>query len=237
MKISTVLLLFLTATLAVPLGFSGVQADDQSTNANQTGANQTLMNPVNASSTENVGQQVSDFVHNATAIFKQQRDETIQAIKDCREKAQNATGDNRTQIMSECHTTLSTIRDKYQDVRNQFQELFKRFRDSIITLRHHEEGLGASDQDRDNAIKKINDDFAQHGMKGLDMALGHLKRMGENGTMGIEKALKHGNETGEYNQTGMPPMSENRGDQNQHGPPMSSGQSGSQGPPGSQGKH
>ena len=93
-------------------------------------------------------------MHNATTIFQQQRDEALQAIKDCREKAQNATTDNRTQIMSDCHTTLTAIREKYQDVRNQFQELFKQFRDSIITLRHHEEGLQVSDQDRNNAIKK-----------------------------------------------------------------------------------
>lgn len=223
MKTSPLFLLFLTATLVVPLGFFGVQANAQSTDANESN---TSTNPTNSSSAENIGQQISNFVHNATAIFKQQRDETIQAIKDCREKAQNATADNRTQIMNDCHTTLTAIKEKYQDIRNQFQELFKQFRDSIITLRHHEEGLQVSDQDKDNAIKKINDDVAKHGMTGLGIALGHLKGMGENATMGMENALRHVNETNEYNQSGMQTMP---GYQGQHGPPMSPGESGSHG--------
>lgn len=214
MKTVSILLLSLTATIILPLSLSGVQATDQpDTNQTGSGDNNTITN-IMGNSTENIGQEISDFVHNATAVFKQQRNETIQAIKNCHEQMKTATSDNRTQITDECHSTLDAIKEKYQDMRNQFQELFKQFRDSIITLKHHEEGLQVSDQDRDNAMKTINDDVAKHGMKGLTIKHGHVIEM-------------RGNETNEYgNQSGIQHMPE-ESDHGMHGPPMSPGQSGS----------
>ncbi len=204
-KVNSVLLLFLTSTLVLPLGFSGVQADDQSTNANQTSsdANQTMSfgfsNQTNPAATENIGLQISYFVHNATALFHQEKTENIQAIKACHQKMQNTTSENRTQIIDECHATMNTIREKYQDARMQFQELFKQFRKNIIVLRHQAEGSHVSEQDLSGAIRNINEDAAKHGLGGIVIALGHLRGMGENGRMGIERVLMHVNETSNTN--------------------------------------
>jgi hypothetical protein len=203
-KTSSVLLLFLTSTLILPFGFSGVRAD-QSTNANQISSDtsQTISfgfsNQTNSAVAENIGMLVSNFVHNATVLFHQEKTENIQAIKECHQKIQNATSENRTQVIDECHATMNVIREKYQNARTQFQELFKQFRKNIIVLRHQAEGLHVSEQDLSGAIRNINEGAAKHGLGGIAIALGHLRGMGENGKMGIERALMHVNETSNTN--------------------------------------
>lgn len=79
---------------------------------------------------ENLGQAVSSFVHKYNAIFKQQRDETIKAIKECNEKIKNAPAENRKQIRADCKITLQEIKEKYKDLRNQFKADFKEFRET-----------------------------------------------------------------------------------------------------------
>jgi hypothetical protein len=183
-KTRSILLLFLTSTLVLPLGFSGARATDQSTVTNQT--NSTLTN---------IGQQISDFVHKANMLFHQERAENIEAIKECHMKIQNATSDNRTQITEECHATIKTIKEKYKDERKQFQDIFKQFRDMIIMLRHDGKGVHASNLDE----KEMGENSTKHGL-GLKIVLEHKKGMGENGTAGIERALKHLNKTSDENE-------------------------------------
>ena len=277
MRTGSILFLFMTSTLIISLGFSDMQASGLSTNTNQTNSgtnqtdaitnqtltnstlagnnqtynisNQTGINAVNSTATENIGQQISSFVHSATSLFQQQRNETIQAIQDCHQKMRTATSDNRTQIIDECQTTLNAINEKYQDVRNQFQVLFKQFRENIITLRHQAEGLQVSEHDQANAIRNINEDAAKHGLTDIKIALQHMKGMWMNGRIGIERALQHVNETSESNQSGttftpltppsptaathgmpvIPPIPVQSTNQGSHGPPSLPGQSGSHG--------
>lgn len=204
MKVSSVLVLLLTSTLVLPLGFYGAHADDQPYGAIQTGPgttqtgtqnNPTNTNATNSGATQNMGIQVSEFVHNATALFQQQRAENIQTIKDCHKKMDTATPENKTRIMNECRTILKSIKEKYQDARKQFQELFKQFRYGIIILRHDAQGLKISDEDKKKAMKNIDDGAARHGLKGITIAGVYVGEMGDNGTRGLEKALKHVNET------------------------------------------
>ena len=153
--------------------------------------------PVNASTSgqENVGQQISAFVHQAIAHFKQQREDTSNAIKECREKIRNATADTRSQVTDECHKKLQSLKEKYKEERKQFQELFKKFRESILTLRHDANGI-LSGNDTNMAIKRINENASKNGMHGLENALGHLKGMGlQHGKLGIENAIQHVNKT------------------------------------------
>lgn len=204
---SFLLLLILTSTLIVPLGFYPARADDQSNdtgtnNANQTGAESHGPGQSNATGSYGIGLEVSSFVHNATAIFQQQRNETLQAIKDCRQQMQNASSENRTQIADQCHSTMTAIREKYQALRDQFQQLFRQFRENMMILRQDAEGMHVSDQDRERAMKNIDDDAARNGVTGLNMAFEKMKGVGEKGMMGIEHALKRENETGQYNETG-----------------------------------
>lgn len=243
-KISSVLLLFLTVMLVIPLSFSGVGATAQSLNDNKNSSStyqngttntKTEINPANSTEAKNIGLQVSNFVHNATILFQQQRNETIQAIKECHQNIQNATSENRTKVKDECDATLNTIKEKYQDVRKQFQDLFKQFRESVIVLRHDAEGLRISEQKKEMVMKNIDEDAARHGLNGINIALGHVKGMGEKGKMGIESALNHVN--GTQNEIGSRNMTNNNSpplqspNQDLRGPPNHPGNSGLHGKP------
>jgi hypothetical protein len=170
------------------------QTGENETNS-QTGENETTSVNASASSQENVGQQVSDFVHQATDQFKQQKNETRNAIKDCREKIKDATNDTKSQVVDECHKNLKAINEKYKDERQLFQELFKKFRENIITLKHETNGTSLN-HDNDIAIKKINEDVGKNGLGGLENALKHLRGMGlQHGKIGIERAMTEVNKT------------------------------------------
>ncbi|MDE1818902.1 MAG: hypothetical protein KGI19_09920 [Thaumarchaeota archaeon] len=184
-------LLFLGSILIVPMGYSNAQLENPT--------NSTALVNSTAFAQENIGQQVSDFIHQATDQFKQQKNETLNAIQDCREKIRNATSDMRNQVADDCHKSLQSINLKYEDERQQFQELFKRFREDVKTLR---QGINdtSSNNDKDMAIKHINDDVARNGLGGLENALAHMKRMGlQHGKMGIENAMGVMNKTGGMN--------------------------------------
>ncbi|SHO45489.1 exported hypothetical protein [Nitrosotalea sinensis] len=205
MKITSILLLALTLSLVLPIGFSGVYAENEgndnqtkSPDENQTrsGENDTGMATMPNLNGTNVGQEISDFVHNATTIFQQQKVENIQAIKDCHEQMKTAAPENRTQIIDQCHATLKTIQEKYQDLRTQFNNLFKQFGKNLMTLKHDAEGSKISDDDRNNAIKGINDDAAKHKIHDLNMT-GLAKGLKEHGKMGVGEERHMSNATDE----------------------------------------
>ena len=203
--------IFLLGVLVVPLGYSNAEIENQNesqTDENETGSqsgeNETASVNASASLQENIGQQVSDFVHDATDQFKQQKNETINAIKDCREQIKNAANDTKSQVAADCHKKILAINEKYKDERQQFQELFKKFRNSIIILRHERNDM-SSNHDNDTAIKQINDDVDKNGLRGLDNVLKHLKGIGlQHGKIGIVRAMEMVNKT-----RGMEGMSSN----------------------------
>lgn len=83
---------------------------------------------------ENLGQEVSSFVHKYNVIFKQQRDETIKVIKECNDKVKNASPENRKQIKADCKITLHKIKEKYKELRHQFKDDFKEFRETTKAI-------------------------------------------------------------------------------------------------------
>jgi len=143
----SVFMILVTGMLVVPTGFSNAESDDQTNTAsnNQTGTNQT----------NNFGQQVSDFVHQAMVQFKQQREDTINAIKECHEKIKNATPENKTQIRDDCKATLKSIREKYHDERKQFNELFKEYRQGIKFMIMKAGGMHFDTQDKEKALEHM----------------------------------------------------------------------------------
>ena len=180
------LVVFLSSILVIPLSYSNAEMENDT--------NSTTSINATASEQDDIGQQVSEFVHQAIIQFKQQRNETLAAIKDCREKIKDATPDMKNQVVNECHKTRLAIKEKYKDERQQFQDLFKRFRENIITLR--QETNATLDHDKDMAIKKINDNVAKNGLGGLENALKHLKGMAlQHGKLGIEHAMQEVNKT------------------------------------------
>jgi hypothetical protein len=86
------------------------------------------------SSQETTEQDVSNIVHEAILLFKQQRDETINAIKECRENIQNASPENRQQVRDDCRTNLNDIKEFYKEIRDQIRELIQENRDTVKAL-------------------------------------------------------------------------------------------------------
>lgn len=81
----------------------------------------------------NVGQQISAFVHKMHDIFKQQETQEKQVIKDCREKAREASSPTeRKNIMNECKAKLKEIKEQFRDQHKQFQADFKQFRNMVV---------------------------------------------------------------------------------------------------------
>lgn len=215
-RASLFLFILVTAILLVTLQNSNAQQ------LNETNSTSTNSTQVNATSTlsENIGQQVSYFVHQANILFSQQKDELHSAIKQCHENIKNASPEDRKQIMDDCKASMKAINQKYQDERKQFQELFKQFRENITTLKHEANGQ-LSDQQKNMTINQINEKAAKNGIDNFEVAVGHMKKMSpQNETASIEHAMKNGAKA-------MPEMPQNksRGEthpsSSQHPPPNS----------------
>lgn len=208
----------------LPLGFYHARADDQSnytragddnqTNSddhsdhqvergdNQTGTENGTASQYNATVSSGIGLEISNFVHNATALFQQQRNETLQAIKDCRQQLNGTAPENRTQIVDQCHSTLAAIKEKYQAARQQFDLLFRQFRESMMTLRDDAEGMHVSEKERVQAMKNIDDDARKHNMTRIDDGFEKMRGVGEKDMMGIGHVPRQENDTFGYNGTG-----------------------------------
>lgn len=106
---------------------------------------------------ENLGEAVSNFVHKYNAIFKQQRDETIKAIKECNDKVKNASSENRKQVKADCKIILQNIKEKYKELRNQFKADFKEFREAIkVVLAEAKESKSITKEDVKEIKQEIN---------------------------------------------------------------------------------
>lgn len=167
----SVLAIILSSALVIPLGYS--YADENQTSTNQTSTNQT--------GKINIGQEISDFVHSSNQLFKNQKAETMAAVKEYHEKLQNATSDTIGQIKADFKAKMQSIREKYQSERKQFQDIFKKFRDEVKLLRDEAQGKQVSKQDEDNAVKSINDKGEKEGLKHMADLEDHSKEMSEYG--------------------------------------------------------
>lgn len=126
-------------------------------------------------SLDNFGQEVSDFVQEAMKEFKNQRQETVAQIQECRQNIMEADPSDRPQVRQDCRDGLDEIRQSYKDIRLLFSETFKEFRDSIKVLRDNASGHHVSDSDLQTAIDDIREHAKskhmqeQQGKNGMDM--------------------------------------------------------------------
>lgn len=182
----SILAIILSSALIVPIGYSHAENENH-TDTNQTNTNQT--------GKVNIGQEISDFVHNSNQLFKNQKAETLAAVKEYHEKLQNATSDTRDQIKQEFKSKMQSIREKYQDARKQFQEIFKQFREDVITLRDEAQGKPVSVDDENKAVKHMNEKGEKEGIRHLTDLQERSKEISEHGINGTETASRHMNET------------------------------------------
>lgn len=117
--------------------------------------------PPQSETMDNFGQEVSDFIHEVIPLFKQQRNETISAIKECREMVNKVSVEERSQKRAECRENLDAIREKYKEKRVLYRDIFKEFGDALKPLIRNAKGLQVKETERMDAIKEIREDAMQ----------------------------------------------------------------------------
>jgi hypothetical protein len=189
--------------------------------------NTTPFPPIENNTSENetaVGQHISDFVHQAVQIFQQQRNETIADIKACHASLANATAADKEQIMDNCKTDLSTINEKYADVRAKYQELFTNFKNNMNVFLNETRGFNVDPNEKKQALDNIMDvrntmkmegkmdvlrgisDIMRghalislgHPIRGLEAIQNGKYRLGEANMTGNYRMNPNGNMTGGY---------------------------------------
>jgi len=141
----------------------------------------------------NPGQQISDFIHKIRDAFKQQEDLAKQTIKDCREKARDATNHaDKKAIMDQCKIQLKQINQQFRGEHKQLQLDFKQFRETVIgnNQENHEK------QDNDTKIKNSALVIPPHGLEQKKL---HIKQNDTKFQNTAQFAPNHGPEHGKQN--------------------------------------
>lgn len=107
------------------------------------------------SDNSNLGQEVSNFVHEARKLFEQQKTETKEIIAQCREDMRNAEPSERKSVREECKSNLEEIRESYKTLRETYRETFKEFRENMMVFIQESKGLPIDSTERDAAIANI----------------------------------------------------------------------------------
>ncbi len=101
--------------------------------------NSTVVISGNTNQTSNLGQLISDFVHKRNEILKQQRNETLTLIHECRAQVKNASAEDKKQISQDCKEKLKEVKEKYKDLRNQFKIQLTQLQAEFKSQEHEDE--------------------------------------------------------------------------------------------------
>ena len=82
----------------------------------------------------NIGQLISDYVHQRNAIEKQQRNDILAAVKACSQ----VSGTNDT-AKQQCKSAIKSIRDQFRTELIQLEQQFRQFRENLISQNHNVE--------------------------------------------------------------------------------------------------
>ena len=80
----------------------------------------------------NIGQLISDYVHQRNAIEKQQRSDILVAVKACSQ----VFGSNNDTAKQQCKAEIKSIRDQFRSELIQLEQQFKQFRENLISQNH-----------------------------------------------------------------------------------------------------
>ncbi len=98
----------------------------------------------------NPGQQISAFINKIHQAFEQEEKVAKQTIKDCRQKARDASSPaDKKAIMDQCKIELKQVNQQFKGEHKLFQLDFKQFRETVIgnNLENHEK------PEKDNGTK------------------------------------------------------------------------------------
>ena len=118
----------------------------------------------------NLGQEVSDFVHESRKSFEEQKSETKEVIAKCREDLAAANPSEREAIRDQCKSDLNDIGESYRSLRETYRETFLTFKENIKVLIAEAKGLPVGSGEIKAAISNIqsvSDDDKQDLLKEL----------------------------------------------------------------------
>jgi DNA repair exonuclease SbcCD ATPase subunit len=92
-----------------------------------------------------LGQDVSDFVHDASDEFRTQKEETKAIITACREALQNAVLEEQNDIRMQCREDLNEVRESYQELRRTYHDVFKEFRVPVRAIMSGDDSVSTID--------------------------------------------------------------------------------------------
>ncbi|MCH7648602.1 MAG: hypothetical protein IIA83_08355, partial [Thaumarchaeota archaeon] len=110
---------------------------------------------INPDTVSNLGQEVSNFVHESRDLFKLQKIETKVVIAQCREDMKNAEPSERQSVREECRSNLDAIKESYKSLRETYRETYKAFREDMKVFIQEYKGLPIDDSTRAAAIASI----------------------------------------------------------------------------------
>lgn len=174
--------MLLASAMIVPVGLSYAQSSNSTMStqsmSNQTGTNETMTQSTNATVSQTndtqAAQQVSDFIHQAVADFKQQGDDTRKVMLDCRDRIQTAASGDISSIKNDCSIQLNAIKAKYQQERIQYHDLIKQYRQSVMVFLNDARGISVGKTTFDGAISQLG--MMMHGVTSHGTMMDHSAR-------------------------------------------------------------
>ncbi len=103
----------------------------------------------------NLGQEVSDFVHESRQSFEEQKVETKGVIAQCREDLEAAEPSEREAVREDCRTELEKIKESYKSIRETYRDTFLVFKESMKVLIAVAKGVSIDEDEINEAILEI----------------------------------------------------------------------------------
>jgi titin len=102
----------------------------------------------------NLGKLISDLEHQRNELLKQQRQETLVLIHDCRFQIKNASPENKTQVAQDCKVKIKESRTKYTDLRNQLNTELATLKAQLKLQSHQDKNEKHSDNETEHSESK-----------------------------------------------------------------------------------
>ena len=153
--------------------------------------NSTIIPPfVNGTNqTSNLGQLISDLEHKRNQLLKQQRQENLVIIHDCRVQIKNTSSENKTQIIQDCKIKIRESQKKYKDLLNQLKVQLAQLR-AQFQLQIHED---KNEKHSENKTRHLENETKHSEMKlpNLVNMTRHFEKNSQNENNNLENMTKH----------------------------------------------
>lgn len=120
------------------------------------------------SSATNLGQLVSDFVHARNTLLKEERNQSLAVIHECKVEIRNASYGDRKQIEADCKLKLKESNQNFKDLQKQLKQEFEQLKAKFKSANEHIHKQQANDENNEtqNSDKQISfqvGNMANHG--------------------------------------------------------------------------